>query len=97
MINRDMKTYAFYILDGENAYAQSIVNDNSTGTIKMAIYTTTQAIQANALYKNASYVGITHDTNVNDTYIIEREEERLKVLYTQKDGRYTLVFMAGVG
>lgn len=92
-----MKAYTFYTLGAENEYGQTIVNDNPTGTIKMAIYTTSQAIQANALYLNASYVGITHDTNVNDTYIIEREDERLKVLYTQKDGRYTLVFMAKAG
>jgi hypothetical protein len=98
MINADMRNYNYYLYR-ENDYGQSIVPTGAepAGTVKMAIYTTSQSTQDNILYKNASYVAITHNTEVNDTYQIDYNGERLKVLYVSPQGRFRRVFLEKVG
>lgn len=109
MINTDMREYDFYTYGDADGYGQPVLlgvarlGEAKIGsiqlgkarrdTIRMAIYTTAQAIQNNIAYKNASYVGLTHDRKVNDTYVIEYENKRLKVLYVGKKGVYRQVFM----
>lgn len=97
MINADMKRYDFYTLGSLDEYGQQKVSDEKQGSIIMAIYTTSQSTQANALYLNAQYMGLTHDTAVNDTYVIDFNGERLKVLYVGSQGRFKRVFMARMG
>lgn len=97
MINADMKLYDFYTLGSPDAYGQQKVSEEKQGAIKMAIYTTTQSTQANALYLNAQYMGLTHDTAVNDAYVIDFNGERLKVLFVGSQGRFKRVFMARMG
>ena len=58
----------------------------------MAIYTTSQSVQANINYASANYIGLTNST-VNDTFVIEYGAEKLKVLYVQPQGRYKQVFL----
>lgn len=96
MFSTDARTYNYFTLGGLDEYGQpQMVTEDTepTGTIKMAIYTTAQAIQDNVLYKDASYIGLTQ-ADVNDTYIIEYENDRLKVLYVNPKGRYKQVFLA---
>lgn len=93
MINADMRKYDFYTYGDSDGYGQPALSKDVQGTIKIAIYDTTQAIQDNIRYKNASYVGLTHDSKVNDTYVIKYGDKRLKVLYVQPKGRYKQVFM----
>ena len=93
MINADMREYEYYTYGDSDSYGQPALSKDVQGTIKMAIYTTAQAIQDNIAYKNASYVGLTHNSKVNDTYVIKYEDKRLKVLYVQQKGRYKQVFM----
>lgn len=93
MINADMYEYKFYTYGDSDGYGQPTLSKDVQGTIKMALYTTSQAIQNNIAYNNASYVGLTHDSKVNDTYVIRFGEKRLKVLYVQQKGRYKQVFM----
>lgn len=93
MINADMYEYKFYTYGDSDGYGQPALSKDVQGTIKMALYTTSQAIQNNIAYNNASYVGLTHDSKVNDTYVIRFGEKRLKVLYVQPKGRYKQVFM----
>ena len=97
MFNADMRLYDFYTLGAMNAYGQQKVSDEKQGSIKMAIYTTSQSTQQNALYLNAQYMGLTHDAGVNDTYVINYHGERLKVLYVSPQGRLKRVFMARMG
>lgn len=96
MINADMREYDFYTYGDSDGYGQPALSKDVQGTIKMAIYTTAQAIQDNIAYKNASYVGLTHNSKVNDTYVIKYEDKRLKVLYVQQKGRYKQVFMGDI-
>lgn len=93
MINSQMKTYDFYTLGELDAYGQETLSTDPKGTIKMAIYVSSQSIQDNVNYKDAQYVALTQ-TKVNDTYIIDAKElGRLKVLYVNPQGRYTQVFL----
>ena len=93
MINTDMREYAYYTYGDSDGYGQPALSKDVQGTIKLAIYTTAQAIQDNIAYKHATYIGLTQDSKVNDTYVIRFGEKRLKVLYIQNNGRYKQVFM----
>lgn len=94
MINADMRTYNYYTLGGNDEYGQQVKSTEPVGTIKMAINISSQSTQDNINYKDCSYVGLTYDNKVNDTYIIEYGEEKLKVLYVNTKGRLNQVFMA---
>lgn len=98
MINADMRLYDYYIYT-PNEYGQTTIPEDAepAGKIKMAIYTTSQSAQDNILYKNASYMALTHDTGINDMYQVNFNGERLKVLYVSPQGRFRQVFLARVG
>lgn len=93
-----MRTYNYFTIGDINAYGQpqTISKDTTPdGQIKIAIYTSSQSIQDNINYKDCSYIGLTH-AKVDDTYIIEYGEERLKVLYCNPIGKYTQVFLKNI-
>lgn len=96
MINADMRLYNYFTLGEKNAYGQPTIpapDAEPVGQIKMAINISSQAIQDNINYKNCAYIGLTR-ADVDDTYIIEYENERLKVLYVNPKGRMKQVFLA---
>lgn len=98
MINADMRQYNYFTLGTKNAYGELAIpaaDAKPEGTIKMTINLSSQSVQDNINYKNCSYVGLTH-ANVDDTYIIQYGNERLKVLYVNPKGRYTQVFMTNL-
>lgn len=95
MINAMFRSYNYFTLGAKDEYGQEIVPDKDTeptGTINMAINLTSQSVQDNINYKDANYMGLTH-AKVDDTYIIQYGEERLKVLYVNPFGRLNQVFM----
>lgn len=96
MINTAMREYDYFTYGAPDEYAQPILSKEPVGAIKMAINVSSQAIQDNINYKNASYIGLTQDSAVNDTYVIQYGDERLKVLYVNPQGRYKQVFMAQI-
>ena len=96
MIRADIKPYTFTTLGELDEYGYPTISAEPKGTIKIAIYTANQAITNNANYSEATYIGLTEDTEVNDTYIINYGKEQLKVLYTNTQGRYKQVFLCGV-
>jgi hypothetical protein len=96
MINADMKTYDYYTYSGNNAYGQPTLNETVQGTVTMAINTTSQSVQDNIKYQNATYIGLTLNSNINDTYVIKYGEKKLKVLYVQPKGIYKQVFMSEI-
>ena len=103
MINSNMRDYDYYLIGDENGYGQSTIirDDNAEplkqGTVKLSITTITKAVSDDIRYSNASYLGLTADRNINDTYVIQYGEELLKVQYVNKDGRLTQVFMGVYG
>ena len=97
MINTAMRSYNYFTLGTVDEYGQLQTPDYSKpkGTIKISIHTTSQAIQDNIRYQDATYIGLTH-ANVNDTYIIDFEGEKLKVMYVNDMGRLKQVFMKNI-
>ena len=93
MINRDMRLYDYSTLGGLDEYGQQTNNNEVKGQVKMAINLTSQSIQDNINYKDAQYVGLTHDSLVDDTYIIHYGSSKLKVLYVNPFGRLKQVFL----
>ena len=95
MINADMRSYDYYLYGKLNAYGQPTLSKEVDGTIKMAIYLSTQRVQDTIRYEGAEYIGLTHG-DINSNYVIQYGDERLKVLYVNPQGRYKQVFMARV-
>lgn len=99
MINADMRLYDFYTFGAANSYGQqTLIKDENgkpviQGSIKIAINTTSEAIQDNINYKDSSYIGLTYDKAVSDSYVIQYGEEKLKVLYVNPRGRLKQVFL----
>ena len=102
MINADMRHYNYFTYGEPDEYGQRTLIKGADGkplaqgTIKIAINTTSQSIQDNINYKNATYIGLTNNAKVNDTYVIEYGEEQLKVMYVNTYGRLKQVFMAKI-
>ena len=95
MIATDMRLYNYFLLGAIDDYGQQPLPAQDAapvGTIKMAINISSQAVQDNINYKDASYTGLTN-SYVDDTYIIEYENKRLKVLYVNPKGRIKQIFL----
>ena len=93
MINTDMRLYDYFTFGEDDGYGMPQLSTDPKGKIKMAINISSQAIQDNILYKDCSYIGLTQDANVDDTYVIGYGKGQLKVLYINPKGRYKQVFL----
>lgn len=95
MINSKMHNYTYYLLGNDtDAYGQIPLNPNPQGTVKMNINIVSQSIADNVKYSQASYIGLTSDKNISDSYVIQySEQEKLKVLYVNPKGRLKQVFL----
>ena len=92
MINNDMRDYNYFLLKEYDEYGQLTPTEQPQGVIKMAIYILTQAVSETSPYSGASYIGLTN-SDIDDTYIIQYGEEKLKVLYIQPRGALNQVFL----
>lgn len=92
MINAEMKHYDYFIFGEKDAYGQPQMSTEAKGSIKIAININSQSIVDNVLYKDATYIGLTKQ-EVKDTYVIQYEDKKLKVLFVNPFGRYKQVFM----
>lgn len=97
MINTQMRVYDYFTFGASDAYGQPTLSDQAQGQIQIAINITSQAIQDNINYKNANYIGLTFDKNIDDTYVIQYGASKLKVLYINPIGRYKQVFLTDYG
>lgn len=101
MINSDFRTYNLYSFGSDNDYGQTTLikdengNPKIQGTIKMVVNLSSQSIQDNINYKNAQYIGLTHE-EVKDTNVIDYNGSLLKVLYINPKGRYKQVFFGEI-
>lgn len=96
MITTDMRTYSYFTFGEKNGYGQPTLSVEPKGTIKMAINISSQSTQDNINYQDCNYVGLTMDKSVNDNFVIQYGEEKLKVLYTNPRGRYIQVYLKRV-
>jgi hypothetical protein len=90
-----MRIYNYFTLGEDDGYGQPTISEKPKGTVKMSITITSQSIQDNINYQDCNYMGLTL-AKVDDTYIIDRDGERLKVLYVNPMGRYNQVFMKAI-
>ena len=93
MITTNMRIYNYFTLGGKDGYGQATVSEEPQGTIKMAIYISSQSTQDNINYQNCNYVGLTTDKSVNDKMVIQYGNEKLKVLYVNNAGRFIQAFL----
>lgn len=93
MVNADMRTYDYYLYQDNDAYAQPQLSQDVQGTIKMAIYTASQGIKDSVSYTGTEYIGLTHDV-INDKYVIQHNDEKLKVLYINNRGVWKQVYLS---
>lgn len=100
MISADMREYDYFLYakDGDEYGQKTLIKDDNgepikQGTVKLALYTTSQSVQDNITYRNAQYLALTYDKAINDTYVIKNGETLLKVLYVSFRGRYKQVFL----
>lgn len=92
MITPQMREYDYYTYESVNSYGQPHLSEQPKGKIKIAINLISQTIGDNVLYANAQYSGLTFDA-IDDTYVIQYGEEKLKVLYVNS-ARYKQAFLA---
>lgn len=96
MINTDMREYSFYKYGEDDGYGQAALSTEPIGKIKIAINITSQSVQDNILFKDCTYTGLTQDAAIDDTYVIDYQGEKLKVLYINPKGRYKQAFLKGM-
>ena len=97
MIYTAMRDYSYFLLSEDDYGQYTLKRDDYgepviQGTVKMTINITSQSIQDNINYSQATYLGLTHDY-LNDNYVIQYGDKKLKVLYVNTQGRYNQVFM----
>ena len=95
MINIQMRNYDYFTFGSKDTYGQAQLSKVPTGTIRMAINITSQSVQDNINYKDSQYIGLTR-AEVDDTYVIQFGDERLKVLYVNPIGRMKQVFLKAI-
>lgn len=92
MINTDMRFYDFYTYGEPNEYGQAQLSQEVQGAVKMAINSISTNTQDSILYKDATYLGLTYFL-LDDSYVIQYGEEKLKVLYVIPKGRLKQVYL----
>ena len=95
MINADMRNYDYFIYGEADAYGQQQLSETAAGTIKMAINIASQSVRDSVAYSGTEYTGLTHAA-IDDSYVIQYGEERLKVLYVNPRGRFKQVYLTRV-
>ena len=93
MINADMRIYNYYTYGEQDAYGQPTLSQEVQGTVRMAINITSQSVQDNINYKDCNYMGVTLNSAIDDTFVIQYGDQKLKVLYVNPKGRFKQVFM----
>ena len=93
MIATNMSIYNYFTFGDNSGYGQPTLSEEPQGTIKMAIYLSSQSTQDNINYQDCNYVGLTTDKSVNDKMVIQYGSEKLKVLYVNSAGRFTQAFL----
>lgn len=99
MIYGKMRLFDYWLIKVNEDYAQEVFPDKAAapdGQVKLSIYPTSTGTQDNILYANCAYIGLTHDNGIDDKYVIRYENERLKVAYIQRNGRYKQIYLKRV-
>lgn len=91
-----MRIYNYFTFGDSDGYGQPVLSEDHVGSIKMAINIASQVAQDDIRYKDATYIGLTMDKAIDDSFVIEYGAEKLKVLYINPKGRYIQAFMKNI-
>lgn len=94
MISANMRNYNYFTFGAKDSYGQEVLNEEVQGTITLAIYTLSNTIGTNIKYKDATYIALTHNKAIDDSFVIQYGDKKLKVLYTIPMGKYNQVFLS---
>lgn len=94
MINSLMKKYSYYLLPDADEYGQQVLKDDAApaGVIEIAITERSKGLSDSNLYSAAQYIGLTLNS-IDDKYIIQYGEDKLKVIYVTPSTRYSQAFL----
>lgn len=98
MINPSIKSYPCWSYSNSiNEYGQRELSEINA-EVHMSISVITQSVSESPLYSTAEYIGIINESSdhsyVDDSYVIEYEGKKLKVLYvTPSNGRFKTAYM----
>lgn len=93
MINAKLRNYDYFTFGDLDEYGQPALSPAPQGQIKIAIHTLNTTVTENIKYKEATYIGLTLNSQVSDNYVIQYGDIKLKVLYINPDGRLKQVFL----
>jgi hypothetical protein len=93
MINAKLKDYDYFTFGDLDEYGQPALSTAPQGTVKIAIHTLNTTVTDNIKYKEATYIGLTLNSLVNDSWVIKYGDIKLKVLYVNPEGRLKQVFL----
>lgn len=93
MINARLRDYTYFTFGEFDDYGQPKLGTKPQGQIKIAIHTLNTNLTDNIKYKEASYIGLTLNNSVNDSWVIQYGDIKLKVLYVNPEGRLKQVFL----
>lgn len=96
MINAQTRKYNYYTYGDKDSYAQAVLSKEPVGEVKLSISLISQTTTQNINYKDSSYIGLTLNRSIDDTWVIDYNGEKLKVNYVNKEGRFTLVYMTSL-
>ena len=92
MINVGMKLYDYSTIEGLDEYGQSL-EVWGKDKVKMSLYEISNTLVPTIQYTNSTFVGITYDKKVDDTYIIHTDKSKLKVNHVIDFPRYRAVYL----
>lgn len=92
MINADFRQYSYFTFGDLDEYGQEVLSTEPKGTVKISINSLSQSIADNIKYKESTYLGLTHSKLINDSWVIDYDGVKLKVLYVMPKGRFKQVF-----
>lgn len=95
MINAKMRNYDYFTYGEPNEYGQRVLSAEPQGAIKISISNINISLADSIQYKNATYIGLTL-APIDDSYVIQYGDKRLKVHYVNPDGRFKQVFLGEV-
>ena len=93
MIRNQMKPYKYYKYGGLDEYGIPSASLKPIGEVKLSLHLLNQNISDNALYKDASFIGLTFNDDIDENWIIEEGNTKLKVLYVNHTKRFNQVFL----
>lgn len=96
MIQSNMKLYNYYVLDELDDYGTNQASEEVQGQVKLSIFLQTKQLSDNSIYKETQFTALTNDKDINEKYLIEYDENLLKVLYINDLGRYRQIYLGSV-